>query len=721
MNEQRRLVLFFTLSMALVFASMTLFPPPKPNQQKPGDGPLAEAVIKIPAEGSGDAEPLDAMTSDHPAEETPPAASEEKPAKPEWPVHPEREVLLGSADPDSGFFLNVKLSSRGAAVESIDFNDPRYPRVGQRGTPLTVVGSNPMTSLRTFGTRLVDFDGPLPDGNLAKATWEVLPSNTPDEEVAFRIVTPDGKLQITKTYSLERLPVEQARQQSVRDDDWRGYRLKLKVELRNLSSGVRSCAYQLQGPVGVPLEDSVNSSKFRDVRMGFLLPKGEVESRQLSATKVFEKEKERNQEIWTRPVKYLGVDVRFFAALVEVLGDQVQSPTVSKTQAVLVSAPLDEKEKQFSDVSVQFDSIDYRLAAAGKDGDRASAEFSLLTCPKRDALLSPLSASSIIFYDSNSGTGVLTFTFLWKLMLGEQVCRLLVWLLHSFHAWGAPYGIAIMLLTVVVRTAMFPLSKRQAASSHIMKQMQPKMKELQKKYKDNKEQLSRAQMELYREHNFNPAAGCLPGMVQIPIFVALYTAISVSVDLRMAKFLWIDNLASPDALFNFGFKVPFLGWEQFNLLPFLTIGLFVAQQKLTMPPPADEEQAMQYRMMNFMMIFMGVMFYRVPAALCIYFIASSIWGLGERWLIERLHLADAPGEAPATTAALATAGAAPTTGSASPAKPDTPEKSSLIGSMWQKLQEAADKESSYTRPESERPPTTDADRDANKRNKKRRR
>src|SRR5262249_2267388 len=155
------------------------------------------------------------------------------------------------------------------------------------------------------------------------------------------------------------------------------------------------------------------------------------------------------------------------------------------------------------------------------------------------------------------------------------------------------------------------------------------------KYGNDKEKMARAQMELFRKHNYNPAAGCLPVFLQLPVFMGLYQALNHAVDLRLAGFLWVDNLAAPDALFRLPFAIPYLG-EEFNLLPLITIVLFYVQQKMFMPPPANEEQAMQQKMMNFMMIFMGFMFYKVPSGLCVYFIASSLWGLGERKLLPKL-------------------------------------------------------------------------------------
>ncbi|MBS0263382.1 MAG: membrane protein insertase YidC, partial [Planctomycetes bacterium] len=157
---------------------------------------------------------------------------------------------------------------------------------------------------------------------------------------------------------------------------------------------------------------------------------------------------------------------------------------------------------------------------------------------------------------------------------------------------------------------------------------------LKEKYGKDKEKFAREQMEMFRKHNDNAFGGCLPIFLQLPIFMGLYSSLNHAVDLRLAKFLWIDNLAAPDALFSFGLNVPFLG-TNFNLLPIITVSLFVLQQKMFMPPPANEEQALQQKMMNFMMIFMGVMFYKVPAGLCVYFIASSLWGIAEKKLLPK--------------------------------------------------------------------------------------
>ena len=158
---------------------------------------------------------------------------------------------------------------------------------------------------------------------------------------------------------------------------------------------------------------------------------------------------------------------------------------------------------------------------------------------------------------------------------------------------------------------------------------------------------TKAQQELFRKHNYNPLAGCLPVFLQLPIFLGLYRSLSVDVELRGAPLIsqsirWCSNLAAPDMLWHWQDVMPAFiaganGWlgPYFNLLPCLTIGLFIWQQKMFMPPPTDEQAAMQQKVMQYMMIFMGVMFFKVASGLCLYFIASSLWGITERKLLPK--------------------------------------------------------------------------------------
>jgi YidC/Oxa1 family membrane protein insertase len=186
---------------------------------------------------------------------------------------------------------------------------------------------------------------------------------------------------------------------------------------------------------------------------------------------------------------------------------------------------------------------------------------------------------------------------------------------------------------------MFPLSRKQAIAAKKMQELQPLMKELQEKYKDDKERATKETFALYKKHGVNPVSGCLPALIQLPIFVGLWQALNNSVHLRHASFLYIRDLAAPDMLFRFPTELPFVG-EYFNLLPFLVVALMLVQTKLFSPPATTPEAEAQQKMMKYMMIFMAFMFYKVPSGLGIYFITSSLWQISERLLLPKLTKTD---------------------------------------------------------------------------------
>ncbi len=218
--------------------------------------------------------------------------------------------------------------------------------------------------------------------------------------------------------------------------------------------------------------------------------------------------------------------------------------------------------------------------------------------------------------------------------------------LHLFYAIFRNYGLAIVLLTVLVRGAMFPIGRKAARNAQVMQELAPEIKKIKEKYKNDLEKQGQAQRELWKKHNFNPLSGCWLMFLQLPIFIGLYRCLSVDINLRQAPLIpgihWCSNLAGPDMAWQWQGILPNMlasetGWlgPYLNILPIITIVLFIAQQKMFTPPATDDQTRMQQKMMKYMMIFMGVMFFKVPAGLCIYFIASSLWGIGERKLLPK--------------------------------------------------------------------------------------
>jgi YidC/Oxa1 family membrane protein insertase len=248
-------------------------------------------------------------------------------------------------------------------------------------------------------------------------------------------------------------------------------------------------------------------------------------------------------------------------------------------------------------------------------------------------------------YQSNGWLGSFSSSIYWTnlLIFFTNLMHRVLWGLHNLIP---SYGICIILLTVLVRGLMFPISRKQALTSMKMQELAPELKKLQQKHKDDPRARTEEMMALYRKHGVNPLGSCWMLLLQMPIFMGLYYALQESVHFRLAGFLWMENLAAPDMLIPWGEKIPWISRPEdfggllylgpyFNLLPVLAVTLMIFQQKLLMPPPTDEQQAMQQKMMKWMMIFFGLLFYKVAAGLCIYFIASSVWGFAERKLLPK--------------------------------------------------------------------------------------
>ncbi|MDD5108361.1 MAG: membrane protein insertase YidC [Candidatus Omnitrophica bacterium] len=205
----------------------------------------------------------------------------------------------------------------------------------------------------------------------------------------------------------------------------------------------------------------------------------------------------------------------------------------------------------------------------------------------------------------------------------DFIAQLLLQLLGFFYGLVHNWGLAIIILSIAVYFLLFPLSIKQMRSMKEMQILQPKIEALRKEFKDNPQRLNKEIMELYKEHKVNPLSGCLPLLLQMPIFFALYQALIRSVDLRGAHFWWIKDLSSPDKLFVFKNSIPLLG-NQLNILPILmAIGMFV-QQKISMGKATGDAAQQQKIMMIIMPIMFGVIFYQMPSGLVLYWFVNSI-------------------------------------------------------------------------------------------------
>ena len=482
-------------------------------------------------------------------------------------------------------------------------------------------------------------------------------------DAKMKAVNLRGPLKITRTFWLPEVTEEARFDLSARNSH-----IRTRIKIENLSKQNQEIAYQLNGPTGTPTEgwwyvnkihgrpwaigymagtrDVTGSSAYKD----YIFFGGPEIAKNVTASspkiqKVFHSDNPDKQLM-----KYIGVDTQYFN--VSLLPAESESNTEEEYSCFSGIAALsgstvpkkDQKLQRLVDCTfLLFDRVELEPGAA------YSQDFDIFVGPKERKLLTSYGL------DDNRSFG-------WFEWFSKPLC----WLLKVFYNMTGQfsYGLAIIMLTVLVRSFMIPISRKAAINAQMMQALQPQMKEIADKYKDDMEKRAQAQRELFRRHKYNPFGGCLLMFFQLPIFIGLYRGLSVDIALRDQPLIrgmnWCSNLAAPDQLFywkDFSFMPTFLAGETgflgpyFNLLPMFTIVLFLMQQKLFTPPATDDNQKMMQKMMTFMMFFMGILFFKVPAALCLYFITSSLWGIIERKMLPKPKLSEdklselgAPGE-----------------------------------------------------------------------------
>jgi YidC/Oxa1 family membrane protein insertase len=558
-------------------------------------------------------------------------------------------AALGQTEPGQQIRLTIKRSEAEKQLNATLAHQPLdliRAEWETKAAPIVLPGKHDplsfLTTIQQFDDRtLANDDKELGGVNLRDGAWEVVEAD--ELKVSFRRVLPRLRLEITKTYRLSTVP-----QDEHSNPNYPAYGVILDLRIANVDDKPHKVAYRLDGPTGLPIEGAWFASKvshnwggagLRDVIVQF--DGGAL--KQVSPGQLADPD---NNLSWgaTSSLDYIAVDAQYFASAIlprKKSPDDIwfQSSMPRRAGAV----PTEKAHIRLMNVSFRLDS---KLVDLAPGGPPLEHQFEIFAGPKRPALLA--------HYSQPGGSSLKDLVYYgWF----GVVARPMLVILQFFHSLVGNFGLAIIMLTVLVRGCMFPLSRKQALGAQKMQELQPEMKRIAEKYKTEPEKRTKATQELFRSHNYNPVGGCMLAFVQLPVFVGLYRSLMVSVDLRQAPLFsesirWASNLAAPDMLWNWTGVMPefitsgtgILGLGPYlNVLPLITIALFIWQQKMFMPPAADEQARLQQKMMQYMMIFMGVLFFKVASGLCLYFIASSLWGVCERKLLPKAASKGTPG------------------------------------------------------------------------------
>jgi len=371
--------------------------------------------------------------------------------------------------------------------------------------------------------------------------------NHDDEEVRFRWRSPDGATQVDKRF----VPGDSA------------YALRLELSIHNLS----------ERPLQDVLSLSLYGRQLPGQEPGLFSRGAPVSAKCLSNDSVESIDKGDDPETYNQSVEWIAVDEPYFALV---------SRSEERPDACLISSEADFLSARLT----------HRLDLA--PGEQQVITYEAFLGPKEDHFLKTF------------GHGIeRTIDYGWV----EILARPMAWLLTKFHAFFGNWGLAIILLTVLIRGALWPVTQRSQESMMRMQKISPKLQELQKQYKNDPQTLQQKQLQLYKEHKVNPF-GCLPLFLQIPIWFALYRTIYVTGGLYRAEFgLWIRDLSAPDPYF---------------VLPVLAGALFFLQQKLS---PSTVQNVQQKVMLTvFPLVFVVVMLF-LPSGLNLYILVSSVIGL----------------------------------------------------------------------------------------------
>ncbi len=374
---------------------------------------------------------------------------------------------------------------------------------------------------------------------LRMGRWEVVEATI--NTAVFRKRVGKFGLEFTKSYRIAEVPTDE------RDNpNYPAYHLELEVGVKNLAQKSTKFAYVLEGPNGLPIEgwwyaNRISRSWGGGIRDA-LVRYNEQPVEAFAAKAIGEDEV---GTLSTAPLIYAGIDSQYFASVAIPRKQALSDIWIKRVEVVHVGPPPGPRD------DLMLTNSSFRLVHQPVDlapGNELRESYTLFCGPKRPDLLSEYKIGSEGQYSLSD------FEYYgWNIW--AVFAKTMTGILHVFYSWIGNYGIAIVMLTILVRGCIFPLSLKQTKSMAKMQELKPELEKIKEKYKNDLEKQARAQRELWSKHGVNPMGGCLLMFVQLPIFIGLYRALMIDIELRQAPLFsesirWCSNLAAPDMLFD---------------------------------------------------------------------------------------------------------------------------------------------------------------------------
>lgn len=620
--DNKRLFNALLVSLAIVMAWIGLnllvqrwYPPPPPVAGGPETQPTTlPAATQV------------ATTQAAPAPPAPAPVAATGPAVQVRPIGQPAGSELGYSqfDPkgEHAYPIGVKLNPLGASVESVTLNRFRQdvnkdvPYVFQRPYD---VGAPALQ--RSLAARSIVVNGTEVD--LAGVAWGRSGVSEAAATYSVGVYLPgqDKPLVVSKTYELR--PAKHASQ---------GYELLLSYRLENQTGGGVQARLVYNGPNVPHIENSrdipeVVAGHNDEGLVNFAHEPGTSYTLEKGATSLLDSKK--------GPMLWAGTSSAYFDGIVLLPIKDGKPVDVADVKAQSLVAP----DALHQAVAFTFQTTDLSLAP----GQSYAMPLEVFLGPKMRAVLkSDYYEQFPRAYDNTlvMTSGICAFcTFTWLINVLVAMLQGFHWVFGGFAGHG-DWGLAIIALVVVVRLLLHPITKRSQIAMSRMSRMGPEIERLKQKYGDNKEELNRAMWEIYKEQGSTPIYGCLPMFLQMPIWIALWSALQSTFELRHAPFLWgftwISDLSQPDHLIYFpnwgfaGIPLIFITIDAINLLPILMAVVFWLQVKMQPKAPATTpEQEQQQKMMQWMTLLFPLFLYSGPAGLNLYILTSTALGIWE--------------------------------------------------------------------------------------------
>lgn len=487
------------------------------------------------------------------------------------------------------------LTNRGAGIKIAELKDQARHFEGDDFITINENASHPVGALSS---------GP---GQFDNTNWNVTEKSA--EKITFETKTPAG-FTISKTY---RLP----------GPDRDAHEIMLEMSVRNESQTPLVLADQfLYAGSAAPLHLNEWSMQ---IGMFWLQSNGDFEYETVDhyggrkVLGIFGKNEIESDEFSLESLRWAGVNDQFFVTIVQ--PENAHEATLWGSRFPVVVEGDEEastKKRMFAaEAGIGLPPLSMN------PGDQQTLRYHLYLGPKEFSRLKGLGEEKqlVMHYDE---IPIFGWLFGWAI---KPLASWLIMGLVFLKGYVGGYGLAIILITLMIRLIIWPVYAKSARSMKRMSKLTPMMKEIREKYEDNPQKMNEETMKLYRTYNINPLGGCLPMFIQLPIFLAFYRMLWSAAELRHESFLWVDDLAMPDTMFMIpGLDIPF------NLLPIL-MGITSFIQIAITPKTGDKTQQMIFMLMP--LIFL-VICYNFAAALALYWTTSNAFSILQTWLMNKM-------------------------------------------------------------------------------------